>query len=132
MVDAGDGVGPRRRVEFVDVDDRPAVVLLDAPEVGDPGLGVAPGDGPPTTWTICPRTVRTASPTSSSASSSSMEPSSSCPPRDDAPGCRKMERDRGIVTEISRMETHGDGDVPNMHDVTRALEYWPSPPRGVH
>src|SRR3569833_2490440 len=39
-----------------------------------------------------------------------------------------MERDRGIVTEISRMDTHGDGDVPNMHDVTSALEYWPSPP----
>ena len=26
------------------------------------------------------------------------------------------------------MDTHGDGDVPNMHDVTSALEYWPSPP----
>jgi Uma2 family endonuclease len=26
------------------------------------------------------------------------------------------------------MSTHGDGDVSNMHDVTSALEYWPSPP----
>src|SRR3569833_3431874 len=109
MVDAGDGVGPRRRVEFVDVDDRPAVVLLDAPEVGDPGLGVAPGDGPPTTWTICPRTVRTASPKSSSASSSSMEPSSSCPPKDDTPGCRNMERDRKNNTKKTQKETHRNG-----------------------
>jgi Uma2 family endonuclease len=26
------------------------------------------------------------------------------------------------------MSTHSDGDITNMHDVTSALEYWPSPP----
>ena len=41
VVDAGEAVGARGGIELVDVDDGTAVVVLDPPEVRDPGFGVA-------------------------------------------------------------------------------------------
>lgn len=44
------------------------------------------------------------------------------------PAWSKIGIGENIVTRIIRISTHSDGNESSMHDVTSALEYWPSPP----